>query len=260
MRLGPAVFIAVIAASAVSARVQAQAIADPALSLLQEAYAGGADFARTEGLSYLPGQGLVSWRTGLAGSFAPTDGRHVDTLRISTATVEQTPGLALTRPAALSGDEPSAFALTYVRNWPAALSVQAGRLNLDLTPHAGVGLSSTGGQVAEAGALLRLGALLQHRMLGAVGADGALDGSRLFLYAGATKRAIGLNLLGKQALSGRANPRGDGSVREAQAGVGMKKGMVSASFGYTYERTRMKTFGGETRQDNRVGLTVAIRP
>lgn len=258
MRLGPAVVLAAIAASAVPALAQAQTIADPALSLLQAAYAGPADLGRTNGLSYVPGQGLVSWRTDLAGSFGPVDGRHVDTLRISTATIEQTPALALTRPAAITGEEPSAFAFTYVRNWPAALSVQAGRLNLDLTPHAGLGLSSSGSQVAEAGALLRLGALLQNRMLDA--ADGALDGSRLFLFAGATKRAIGLNLLGKQALSGRANPRGDGSVREAQAGVGLKKGVVSASFGYTYERTRMKTFGGDARKDNRVGLTLAIRP
>ena len=263
MRLGSASVLASIATIALSASANAAAAPESqsSLSLMQAAYVGSSDLGRSEGVSYLPGQGLVSWRSDAITAFGSPGGRHVDSLRVATATLDASPGRALTRPDLDGGmGDANAFEFTYIRNWPAAFSVQAGRLDLDLTPHAGFGLSSAGSQLAEAGALLRLGARVQDRMLRAMGADGALDGSRLFLYAGATRRAIGLNLLGKQALSGRANPRGDGSVREAQAGLGLKKGVVSAALGYTYERTRMRTFGGEVRQDNRVGLTVAIRP
>ena len=262
MRLGSASVLASIATIAFSASAQAAAAAETQsnLSLMQAAYAGPADLGRSEGVSYLPGQGLVSWRSGASAGFGPVGGRHVDSLRIATASLDASPGRALTRPDLTGMGDANAFEFTYIRNWPAAFSVQAGRLDLDLTPHAGLGLSSAGSQLAEAGALVRLGARVQDRVLRAMGAEDALDGSRLFLYAGATRRAIGLNLLGKQALSGRANPRGDGSVREAQAGIGLKKGVVSASLGYTYERTRMRTFGGDAREDNRVGLTVAIRP
>jgi hypothetical protein len=118
-----------------------------------------------------------------------------------------------------------------------------------------VGLNSAGAQLAEVGALLRL-----NRVVSAVGARGMLDGSRLYLFAGANGRATGLNLLSNQAMTTRANPYGDGFVREAQAGVGFSRGSLQASLGYTHERIRFKALGEDVRRDDRVGLTLAYRP
>ena len=205
------------------------------------------------GLSYQPGEGLVRWRLGEPAVFGP---ERDYSLRLSTATLDANPALALLRPGAEGrADGRQAFELTFIRNWAGAVSVQSGRLSLDIPPHAGLGLSSAGTQLAEVGALLRL-----NRMISAVGAKGVFDGSRVYLYAGAEGRASGMNLLSSQALRLRDDPRGDGFVREAQAGLGFSRGALQASLGYTNERIRLKALGDGVRQDNRLGLTLSFRP
>lgn len=203
------------------------------------------------GLSYQPGEGLVRWRRGEPSAFGPD---RDYSLRLSTATLDANPALGLMRPGA-EAEGRQAFELTFIRNWAGAVSVQSGRLSLDITPHAGLGLSSAGAQLAEVGALLRL-----NRVVSAVGAMNAFDGSRVFLFAGAQGRASGMNLFSSQALRLRDDPRGDGFVREAQAGLGFSRGALQASLGYTNERIRLKALGEDVRQDNRLGLTLSFRP
>jgi hypothetical protein len=251
MRLASA--LAIVATALAGGARAAEPAAD--LSLFAAAYGPSVatEADGLAGLSYQPGQGLVRWRRG---DIAPLGAERGYGLRLSTAALDANPGASLMRPdaeAAVAGRQ--AFELTVVRDWPAALAYQSGRVSLDITPHAGFGLSSAGTQLAEVGALLRL-----NRMMSAVGARDVLDGSRLFLFAGAQGRATGLNLLSSQALRDRPDPYGDGFVREAQAGLGFSRGALQASLGYTHERIRYKAMGEAVRRDDRVGLTLAFRP
>jgi hypothetical protein len=220
-------------------------------ALFAAAYAGRA--AGDAGLSWRPGQGLVRWSLGDNRALAPTGG-----LRVATASLEANPIAALLRPSPPAGVGADAYELTYVRNWPAAVNVQKGRLNLDITPHAGLGLSSAGAQIAEVGAMLRLGA----RLMDAIGADDAVRGSRLYLFAGANRRATGLNLLQSQTVRAKLNAGGvgEGVVRQAEAGLGFRQGAVSASLGYSYERTRLKALAGDAYGFDRFGINLSIRP
>jgi hypothetical protein len=249
MRLALAVSALAALAGAGGARA-----AETDLDLMAVAYASPLSTAAdgTAGLSYQPGQGLVRWRYGEA-LVGPSENYG---LRLSTATLDANPATALMRPGApANGDGLQAFELTVIRQWVGAVSVKSKRVSLDITPHAGLGLSSAGTQLAEVGALLRV-----NRAIDAVGAQGLLDGARLSLFAGLQGRATGANLLSTQALGVRDNSRGNGFVREAQAGVGFNRGVLHASFGYTHERLYMKALGEDVRHDSRVGLTLAFRP
>ena len=231
------------------------AVADANLDLLSAALA--ASTATTAdglaGLSYQPGQGLVRWRRGEASPFGP---ERDYSLRLSTATLDANPAAALMRPdSAALADGRQAFELTFIRNWTGAVAVQSGRLSLDITPHAGLGLSSAGAQLAEVGARLRV-----NHIISAVGARGLLDHSRVSLFAGLQGRATGRNLLSTQALSAKGDPFGNGFVREAQAGLGFNRGALQASLGYTHERINMRALGEDVRLDNRVGLTLSFCP
>jgi hypothetical protein len=253
MRLASALAAFTVLAFAGGAQAAETAAPDP--DLFTAAYAPSTATAADgmAGLSYQPGQGLVRWRRGEATAFGPDQDYS---LRLSTATLDANPAAGLMRPGAEGrADGRQAFELTFIRNWTGAVAVQSGRLSLDITPHAGFGLSSAGAQLAEVGALLRV-----NRALSAVGASDILDGSRLFLFAGANGRATGLNLLSTQALRVRDDPDGDGFVREAQAGFGFSRGALQASLGYTHERMHMKALGEDVRRDDRVGLTLSFRP
>jgi hypothetical protein len=140
-----------------------------------------------------------------------------------------------------------------MQDWPAALRLSAGRLRLDVSPHA-----AAREQVTEAGALVRLGERVQDRLLDAVGVDEQLR-SHWYLFAGASRRTVGLDPV-RTNLQGRAvREDGDGLVRETQAGVGFRRGALRAAVGYTYERISVRNFGERARDDRRVGLTLSIR-
>jgi hypothetical protein len=209
---------------------------------------------------YAPGLGLIRWTGGEVASFGRDGVAHVDSLRLSTASLDPVPGTTLLRPDAagvIAG--PRAYDLTYVRNWPAMVSVTAGRVSLDITPHAGVGVSTGGVQSAEAGALVRLGEAVQDRVLQAMGMGGAGDHPRWYLYAGASGRAVGLNLVRSEDGVRRDNVAGEGFVRQAQAGVGVSRGALHALLGYTREQVTMRALGPLSRDDERVGLTLQVR-
>jgi hypothetical protein len=198
-------------------------------------------------VAYRPGDGLVRWEVGTRRGFVG----GAD-LRLSTASVDANPVAGLLRP-----QQPlpvrESVELTFIRDWPAVISVQRRKLSLDITPHAGLGLSSSGGRLTEVGAMMRLGS----RVMDAVGADDALQGSRLFLFAGFNRRATGLGLLPAPSV-GRKD---DSSVvRQAETGVSFRRGAMLAAFGYTNERTTLKGWGARAYTSDRVGLTVSIRP
>ena len=199
------------------------------------------------GARYLPGQGLLRLSSVESPAFAGVG--YVDSLRIATAGYDPLPGAYLTRPGAAPGSPAQDFDVTYVRHWPSILSVNAGQLNLDVTPHAGLGMSSSGAGQAEAGALVRL----QNQVMRVMGMTDADRPAHLYLYAGATGRTIGPD----PSLTQTTLASGDTFVRDAEVGLGFEHGLLSASLGYRQERVTFRTLG-DSRTDSRVGLTLSL--
>jgi hypothetical protein len=190
----------------------------------------------------IDGQGLVVWRTNEV-TLPQLSSGAVDTVRMSVGGVARGPGgVVFARPDALFDPDAEAFDVTYTRGWPAAWSVTAGRYALDVTPHAGFGVNNAGGS-AEAGAMVRLGENLGEGMMNRLGIQrsdpAAMAGrGRWFLFAAASGRAVGLNMLptaqGGVQRAGWSSEPTNALVSDAQAGVGWSKGMVQASFGYVH--------------------------
>lgn len=264
--------------------IGALAVCTLALGLASQAVAAGADDTRqalfgaafaTSGLSaasglaglsangstarYIPGLGLAQRTSTEVSGFAAAGARHVDSVRIVSTGYDPRPGLALTRPGA-GGFNPEDVDLTYLRHWPSIVSVDAGgNLSLDITPHAGLGVRSSGGRSAEAGALVRFGAGLQDRVMRAVGMRGAPEQrTKLYLFAGATAWAMERNLTPGDGAVRRSTLPEDGYVQESRAGLGLGRGAVQALIGYTRETTKLRSLGEDSRSDSRVGLTLSI--
>jgi hypothetical protein len=209
------------------------------------------DDGRTQS-RYLPGRGLLRESTGDLVSFGPADAAFVDSIRLTTVGFDPRPGAALLRPDAAGGANGLTYDLTFIRNWPQALSLDTGRLTFDVTPHAGFGLSADGVRTAEAGALVRL----QNKVLQAVGMAGP-GGGRLYLFAGASRRTGPVDpahYLGAMS----PNPE-DGFVNETQAGLGFEHGLMQASFGVSHQSIQLNAMTDQGRTDNRIGLKISIR-
>jgi hypothetical protein len=219
-------------------------------------------------------QGLQVWRSREIHSKLRSDGA-VDTLRVSIAGVARgAGGVVLARPGGLLEPDARAFDVTYVRGWPAALKLSTGRYDLDVSPHAGFGVSSIGGS-AEAGALVRLGAHLEDRVinsldgLGVHAVDGATFGGRgrWYLFAAASGRSVGLTMTrdaqGDLRRAGWSTDASSTLISDAQAGVGWRKGDMQASFGYVHREIRpliVAPFGvGTTKvSDSMVAFSLSV--
>jgi len=178
-----------------------------------------------------------------------------------TAFASQSPEAVL-RPDA--NDTDLAVAVTVERSWPATL--QTRRYQLELVPHAGIGVSQ-GGQLAEAGATLQVGSRLKTRIGEAlnVGSGQATygDRGRWYLFGAYKGRAVGLNLLqsgwGMRG-EGLTADRG-GFMGVAQTGVGWRKGGLQASVGYTYATVTTRMWGSRQKtHEEKLGLSLSIRP
>src|SRR5579862_4221231 len=102
--------------------------------------------------AYEPGAGPVRWTSG-AVQLSPSGATTVDSLRVSVGGAIRGPGgLPLNmNPAQYEAD---AYEVALTRDWPAALAFDTKTFGVDLTPHAGVGVTNLGTS-AEAGATLR---------------------------------------------------------------------------------------------------------
>ena len=161
------------------------------------------------------------------------------------------------------------FEVTVTRNWPAAVSLTTENLNLDLTPHAGIGVGSAGGS-AEAGATLTLGAR-KADLAGSLRKMGFKDGAatygetgRWYVFAAASGRAVGLSLASKD-LGGGWNRTQDSSsalISDASMGVGWRKGDVQTSLGYIHRAVKGDHLPrGETHlDDSMLAFSLSIKP
>jgi hypothetical protein len=215
------------------------------------------------------GQGPVRWTTGETRLSGASSSGAVDSLRIGMGGVLRTPGGA---PLALNsaGFQPNAYEVTVVRDWPSAVSFGAGKIGIDVSPHAGVGMTSSGA-AAEAGARMELSrrrddaAVQRLKDLGV--RDGAAfgDRGRWYLYAAASGRAVGLNMLHNDSGWDRAGWTTDPTstlIGDAQLGIGWRKGIVQTSFGYLHREVKGQhmIFGQETREDSLLAFTLSIKP
>lgn len=161
--------------------------------------------------------------------------------------------------------------VTLTRRWPGAVSFRSeSGLEFDVAPHAGLGVGSAGG-LAEGGAMLTVSksreqqALDRLRDLGV--ADGASlgDRGRWYLFAAASGRAVGLNMLrgenGWDRAGWTTDPTG-ALVGDAQIGVGWRKGDMQSSFGVIHREVKGKhmVFGQKTHDDTVAAFTFSFRP
>lgn len=161
--------------------------------------------------------------------------------------------------------------ITLTRRWPGAVSfVSQGGLEFDVIPHAGLGVGSAGGQ-AEGGAMLTVSKSREQQALERLRDMGVEDGARLgdkgrwYLFAAASGRAVGLNMLrgenGWDRAGWTTDPTG-ALVGDAQVGVGWRKGDMQSSFGVIHREVKGKhmVFGQQTRDDTVAAFTFSFRP
>jgi hypothetical protein len=261
--------------AATAAPVLAAPRADPVVTLKNPGFAPRAqadadDFTPLiDRMSYATDEGPAAWTQGLV-PLSDGRGRSVSSLRVSVGGVVKSPtarALNLQRGEFQARD----YEVTLVRDWPAALKFDAGPVAVDVTPHAGVGLTNVGG-LAEAGATVRLGKLSRderaRRELARLGvSDGAAfgDRGRFYLFAAASGRAVGLNVLRDEGQWNRAGWTTDANsalVGDAQVGVGWRKGSWQSSVGYVHREVKgsYMIFGQKTKQDSMAALTLSYKP
>lgn len=210
--------------------------------------------------AFAPTTAVMLWRSSEVRLSERADG-PVDSLRINVGAAPRLPGLA---------PENDRFDVTLVRSWPRAVSFQSDRLAFDIAPHAGFGVGSFGTQ-AEGGATLTVSksrgerALEQLRDLGVKDGTSFGDRGRWYLFAAASGRAVGLNVLRGENGWDRAGWSTDASgalVGDAQVGVGWRKGDVQSSFGVIHREVkgRHMIFGQQTRDDTVAAFTFSLRP
>jgi hypothetical protein len=218
--------------------------------------------------AYGPGQGLVRWTSGETQLTPAAAGGPVDSLRVSVGGVFRAPGgspLNLSR----AQYDANAYEVALTRDWPAAFAFSGARFGVDLTPHAGLGVTSIGGS-AEAGATLRLmnrDSIAAERLSALGVRDGAAFGERgrWYLFAAASGRAVGLNMLHNDTGWDRAGWTTDATstlIGDTQLGVGWRKGAVQSSFGYIHREVKgqNRLWGLDTKPDSMVAFSFSIRP
>ena len=255
--------------SAVGLQAQAADSAQAAVSGLFAPAAPGPNVNVLDADRYYDGRGPVTWRSN-AFVLGQTDDA-IDQVRVSVGGVARsakTMPLALVRPDAHPFEDEDVD-VTLTRGWPSAVKFSGGRYALDVTPHAGLGFGGEGGS-AEAGATLRFGKSAEDKVVDSLGVgDGAAmfgDRGRWYVFAAASGRAVGLNMLrGQDGDWSRAGVSSDVTsklIGDAQAGVAWRKGAMQASLGYIHREIRAKDqiMGMGTQQDSVVALSFSLRP
>jgi len=220
---------------------------------------------------YQPGVGVVRWTSDEVRLSKSPDG-PIDSLRISVGGALRTP-LGLPAAHGASQFDAEAYEVALTRDWPGAVSFDGKTFGLDVSPHAGFGVGNLGGS-AEAGAMVQVSkrdsqsetAAQRLRALGL--RDGARfgDRGRFYLFAAASGRAVGLNML--RSDNGTSWDRSwsqDATstiVGDTQVGLGWRKGPVQTSFGYMHRQVKGQhmLYGVDPKADDMVAFSLSIKP
>jgi hypothetical protein len=182
------------------------------------------------------GEGLIAWRSSEVSRAA--GGGAVDSIRLSVAETSRTP---LIRPD--TAYDPGQVNVTFIRGWPDAMLVRAGGVGLSVSPHAGVGVDSIGGNSAEAGAMFKFtsvkGALQDRlRAMGVKNGSTYGDQGRFYLFAAVKGQAVGLNMMsganGALRQAGWSTDASSALVGDGQVGVGWRQGGMETTIGYVH--------------------------
>jgi hypothetical protein len=162
-----------------------------------------------------------------------------------------------------------AYEVRMTHDWPSAFKFGGHGFDFDVTPHAGVGVSSYGAGSAEAGATLHVSKSdLAAAKLKALGfKDGASrfgDHGRWYLFAAASGRAVGLNMLHNESGWDRAGWTTDTTSRlvgDTQVGVGWRKGSMQTSVGFVHRDVKGEhlMYGVDPHSESMVAFSFAIR-
>jgi hypothetical protein len=217
----------------------------------------------------VPGEGLAVWRTNEV-SYA--HGRAVDTVRVSVAGVARgRGGVVSANPDALLDPDAEAFDVSFTRGWPAAWTMSAGKYAVDVSPHAGLGVTSTG-ETAEAGAMVRVSRDLERQVAERLGVKTidrrAFSEGRWFVFAAVSGTAVGVNMAPSpgQSLLQRtpwATETSNALVSDAQAGIGWRRGPMQASVGYVHRDVKSQMVlsnpnGPASYHDSMVAVSLSL--
>ena len=212
-----------------------------------------------------PGAGPLPSAQALAAAAFAAD--HDPIGRLLDRNVAAAPGPGLLPPAAEHGDLTAPGYV--VRQWPGAVSFGAGAFDIDVSPHASLAFDRFGESQAEAGATVQLSrADAAAERLKALGVkDGAEfgDRGRWYLFAAASGRAVGLNMLHGEGGWNRAGWSTDPTsklVGDTQVGVGWRKGPMQTSLGYVRREVKGDHLmqGVDPQADSMVAFSFSIKP
>ena len=272
------VYLAIVLGSTAAGSASAQALAlnerSTAAVLADAAFAPRAPATAADPIArllepdtYRADAGLVRWNSG-AVQLSNRAAGPIDSLRVSVGGALRTPGgvpIDLDR-AQFQAD---AYEVSLVREWPKALSFEGKIFDIDLSPHAGLGVSNYGGS-AEAGAQVKISrdekAARKLREMGIH--DGAAfgDRGRWYLYGAVSGRAVGLNMLrgegGGWDKAGWTTDATSGLMGDVQLGVGWRKGIMQSSLGLIHREVKGQhmIWGQQTRDDSMVAFSLSIKP
>jgi hypothetical protein len=181
----------------------------------------------------------------------------VDRLRVVSGATSVVPGAPLWLNPSLAEE---LYDVTYTRGWPKAISLRSNGYGVDVTPHAGFGVTSAG-ESAEAGATLRFGEGSTLDNLGV----GNKPGSNWYFYAEASGRSVGYNLLRGEYAFHSANlftQNTPAVFSDQQAGIAWRHGAMQASFGYLQRQIRLNNMRDidVDSHESLVAFTLSFRP
>ncbi len=209
--------------------------------------------------------GLTWFSTVVVGGSEPTTNR----LDVTSTATRVTPGAVL-GPLSADSLQPRGYDLRYTRGWPSAFSLAAGKYNVDLSPHATVGLGEFG-RSAEAGAMVRFGKNLQDSVANRLNIrEGSSFGAqaRWYVFAAASGRAVGMNMTNSEGdwrRAGMSQDNANALIGDTQAGVGWRKGPMTASVGYIRRDVKIRQgleglMGAGDKPDDLVAVAFSIKP
>lgn len=216
-----------------------------------------------------PDGSAVRWRTNEL-KLGETKTGAVDSVRVSVGGGLRSPsGLPQNLDNRTASFDADAYEIAVTRDW-APVRFDAGDLDVNLTPHTGLGVSNAGGQ-AEAGAVLTVGQKRDDVAVDRLNDLGVRDGTaygdqgRWYFFAAASGRAVGLNMLNNGEgwdRDGWTTDRASALIGDAHIGVGWRKGAMQTSFGYIHREVKGEhmVFGQKTKEDSMLAFSLSIKP
>ncbi len=209
--------------------------------------------------------GLTWYSTVVIGGLEPTTSR-LDV----TSTAQRVTAGAVLGPLSPDSLQPRGYDLRYTRGWPSAFNFAAGKYDVDLSPHATLGLGGSG-RSAEAGAMVRFGKNLQDSVTNRLNIrEGSTFGAqaRWYLFAAASGQAVGMNMTSSEGdwrRAGLSQDKANALIGDTQAGVGWRKGPMTASVGYIRRNVKIRQgleglMGAGDKADDLVAVAFSIKP